>query len=57
MVEINESSIYFLYGVIAFCYCLNIATLLFVFYLCIDIYHRRWLEKMDKIEEIIGRIK
>ena len=40
----NEQSINILYAVVAFCYCLNVATLLFVFKLWLDLYHKRWIE-------------
>jgi len=36
---------------------LNLAILLFLFYLWIDIYHRKWLMKMDRIDEKLKGLK
>ena len=48
---------YFLWGVCAFNFCLNMAILLFVFFLWLDVYHKRWLKKMDEMEIIIRNMR
>jgi hypothetical protein len=56
-IVIDEHSVYFLYGVCAFNFCLIMATLLFVFYLWLDIYHNRHLKKLDEIETMIEKMR
>lgn len=55
--ETNDYHFYILCGIVAFNFCLNLATLMFVFYLWIDIYHRKWLRKMDKIETELEKMR
>ncbi len=40
-----------LFGAVAFCYCLILATLLFVIKLWLDVYHNRFFEFVEKRDE------
>ena len=54
---IDDRAYYSLWGIVAFSLCLNLAILFFLFYLWIDIYHRKWLIKMDRIDEKLRNLK
>jgi len=54
---IDDRYYYSLWGIVAFNLCLNLAILIFLFYLWIDIYHRKWLMKMDRIDEKLKGLK
>jgi hypothetical protein len=42
-----------LIGACAFNFCLSMATLLFVFKLWLDLYHKRWFEILDVLKDLI----
>ena len=48
---------YLLWGICAFNFCLTMATLLFVFYLWIDIYHSRHLKILKDIAVEIEKMR
>ena len=56
METIDETCFYIFAGITAFNFCLSLAILLFVFYLWIDIYHRKWIEKLDLLDKQIKKM-